>query len=125
MKTLSQLSCIIVCLLMLVQPGEASDVPDDVWTGAERRPAGGLPDGSYALYRAGTKDAVAAWYGTPTRRYRHAILGDDIEAGSLHVATRDGRLFEPAAMASDGFHPGPLAYAAWSEMAETALAPGL
>nr|WP_319382649.1 hypothetical protein [uncultured Roseibium sp.] len=94
MKTLSQLSCLIACLVMLVQPAGASEVPDDVWSGAQRRSAGGLPDGSYAIHQAGTKDAVAAWYGTPTRRYRHAILGDDIEAGSLHVAMRDGRMFD-------------------------------
>ena len=34
---------------------------------------------------------VAAWYDGATERYRHGVLGDQIEAGELHVVTnRDG-----------------------------------
>lgn len=33
---------------------------------------------------------VAAWYDGATRRYRHGVLGDDIEAGELHVITNRG-----------------------------------
>lgn len=51
-------------------------------------PADGLPDGGVA--RAGAGDIRAAWYGAPTRRYRHAVLGDDIEAGRLVVQTAEG-----------------------------------
>ncbi|WP_420332770.1 hypothetical protein [Roseibium sp.] len=94
MKILSTLACFVACLFLLSLPSGASEIPESIWAGAEKRPAGGLPDGSYAVFNPGSKDAVAAWYGTPTRRYRHAILGDDIEAGSLHVALRDGRMFE-------------------------------
>jgi len=43
-----------------------------------------LPDGDVAtLHHNGT--TYAAWYGTPTDRYGHAILGDGIEGGSLHI----------------------------------------
>ncbi len=43
-----------------------------------------LPDGDVAkLHHNGT--TYAAWYGTPTDRYGHAILGDGIEGGSLHL----------------------------------------
>ncbi|MET1411059.1 hypothetical protein ABVF61_02270 [Roseibium sp. HPY-6] len=65
-------------------------MPDKVWAGGRAQPDGGLPDGSFAVYKPGKPDAVAAWYGSPTRRYGHGILGDAIEAGSLHVATRNG-----------------------------------
>ncbi|MEO0980049.1 MAG: hypothetical protein AAFY24_22485, partial [Pseudomonadota bacterium] len=94
MKTLSTIACAVACLFLLSLPSSASNIPDRVWAGAEKRPAEGLPDGTYAIHNPGTKDTVVAWYGTPTRRYRHAILGDDVEAGSLHVALRDGRMFE-------------------------------
>ncbi len=33
---------------------------------------------------------VAAWYDGATRRYRHGVLGDDIEASELHVITNRG-----------------------------------
>ena len=35
-----------------------------------------------------------AWYGSPTRRYGHGILGDDVEGGSLHVLLKDGSTLE-------------------------------
>ena len=94
MKILSTIVCVVAFLVAPLQPPGALASSDDVWAGAKGRPVGGLPDGSFAIYKPGADDAVAAWYGTPTRRYRHAILGDDIEAGSLHVALRDGRTFE-------------------------------
>ncbi|MCR9255397.1 MAG: hypothetical protein NXI16_04800 [Alphaproteobacteria bacterium] len=50
----------------------------------------GLPDGSIARHAGG--DIRAAWYEAPTNRYRHAILGDGIEAGVLAVETADGRV---------------------------------
>lgn len=49
----------------------------------------GLPDGHIATGPEGGTIAKA-WYAAPTRRYRHAILGDDIEAGRLVVEMRDG-----------------------------------
>ena len=50
---------------------------------------GGLPDGRVATLAGG--DIDAAWYGEPTRRYAHAILGDAVEAGSLYARTRGGK----------------------------------
>ena len=51
----------------------------------------GLPDGEIAAslrYR----DIGQAWYILPTRRYRHAILGDAVEAGGLAIKTRAGNV---------------------------------
>ncbi|WP_137044067.1 VCBS repeat-containing protein [Pseudolabrys sp. FHR47] len=38
----------------------------------------------------GTRDIARAWFAAPTKRYGHAVLGDDIEAGSLVIETPDG-----------------------------------
>ncbi|MEM8749946.1 MAG: hypothetical protein AAGF28_06560 [Pseudomonadota bacterium] len=54
-----------------------------------RKAPNGLPDGHVARARGG--NVKSAWYGAPTRRYQHAILGDDIEAGSLIVKTASGK----------------------------------
>jgi hypothetical protein len=52
-------------------------------------PAGGLSDGRVA----GSDGAIArAWLADPTDRYRHGVLGDAIEAGSLVIERRDGRV---------------------------------
>ncbi len=50
-------------------------------------PEGALPDARVATGR----DTVArAWLSEPTTRYRHGVLGDAIEAGSLTILRRDG-----------------------------------
>ena len=55
-----------------------------------RRPA--LPDGALSDTRIATGLTIArAWLAEPTGRYRHAVLGDAIEAGSLVIETRDGK----------------------------------
>lgn len=51
-------------------------------------PAGGLADGRVAV---GSGTIARAWLGEPTGRYRHGVLGDAIEAGSLVIERRDGR----------------------------------
>lgn len=43
-----------------------------------------LADGGIARITLKGQD-YSAWYGAPTTRYQHGILGDAIEAGSLHV----------------------------------------
>jgi hypothetical protein len=48
----------------------------------------GLPDGLIATGE-GDSDISSAWYGEPTTRYAHGILGDAIEAGALLVETAD------------------------------------
>lgn len=69
--------------------------PFDSWSSPSqivketRKPApDGLPDGLIATHEGG--DITAAWYGTPTQRYGHGILGDAIEAGELKVRLASG-----------------------------------
>lgn len=69
--------------------GSDSPVPET----RQRAPAG-LPDGLVATQSDG--DIRAAWYGAPTTRYGHAVLGDGVEAGSLVVMTASGRTLELA-----------------------------
>jgi hypothetical protein len=51
-------------------------------------PAGALSDARVAT---GTGKVARAWLSDPTQRYRHGVLGDAIEAGSLVFERRDGR----------------------------------
>jgi FG-GAP-like repeat len=51
-------------------------------------PAGALPDARVAT---GIDTIARAWLAEPTSRYRHGVLGDAIEAGSLIFERRDGR----------------------------------
>lgn len=55
-------------------------------------PEGALPDGRIA--EAATGDIRRAWYGRPTARYAHGVLGDAIEGGSLLVVDASGRRHE-------------------------------
>lgn len=49
----------------------------------------GFPDGRISTYEDG--DISSAWYGAPTERYAHGILGDAIEASRLYVKTKSGK----------------------------------
>lgn len=51
-----------------------------------------LPDGGVAVAAGG--GAVRAWYGRPTGRYAHGVLGDAVEGGSLVVLDEAGRRHE-------------------------------
>ncbi len=51
-------------------------------------PADALPDGRLTV---GAETILRAWFAAPTSRYRHGVLGDAIEAGSLIVERRDGQ----------------------------------
>ena len=51
----------------------------------------GIPHGAVAS--SGGIGIVEAWYGDPTTRYDHGILGDRIEAGSLHAIDEIGRRY--------------------------------
>lgn len=77
-------------------PVSANELPlsEKVWNGQETVPQNGLPDGKIAVSKSANGQEVAAWYGSPTTRYRHGILGDAVEAGSLHVEYRGGRHFQ-------------------------------
>jgi hypothetical protein len=56
---------------------------------AAQHPSGALSD---ARVVSGTRDIVRAWLAEPTARYDHGILGDAIEAGSLMIQGRDGKV---------------------------------
>ena len=56
---------------------------------ANPRPAGALPD---AVVASGTNHIARAWLAQPTGRYGHGILGDTLEAGTLVVEAKDGRV---------------------------------
>lgn len=92
----------LILMLLAAPPAAAQDVwnvvpireaPAGGPVAETRRPApAGLPGGLVATHQGG--DIRAAWYGAPTDRYGHAILGDGIEAGSLIATTQDGRTVE-------------------------------
>lgn len=75
-----------------IEPGDCETgiclVPDVIRGLPARAPEGALPDGFVATTAAG--DIRRAWYGRPTDRYAHAVLGDAIEGGSLVVEAPDG-----------------------------------
>lgn len=52
-------------------------------------PDNALPHGRVAV---GTRDIARAWLAEPTPRYDHGVLGDKVEAGSLTIETRDGKI---------------------------------
>ncbi|MGB7431649.1 MAG: hypothetical protein WA921_04185 [Ahrensia sp.] len=66
--------------------------PDVIRGLAPRAPEGALPDGSVAT--AATGDIRRAWFGRPTTRYAHGVLGDAVEAGSLIAQRADGSSVE-------------------------------
>ncbi|WP_152009619.1 hypothetical protein [Hoeflea sp. EC-HK425] len=70
-----------LCLTPSARPAEAQAAPE-----------GALPDGRIAP--ATTGDIRQAWYGRPTTRYAHGVLGDAIEAGSLVAVTASGEQLE-------------------------------
>ncbi|MCB1386289.1 MAG: hypothetical protein KDJ80_10175 [Nitratireductor sp.] len=67
---------------------DAANYPPEIVVESRAAAADGLPDGLIAT-SSGT--VAQAWYGNPTRRYDHGVLGDAIEAGSLHVRLGNGR----------------------------------
>lgn len=72
----------------IIEPVKTGSWPDAIIEEKGRAAPDGLPDGRIATSTVG--DIAQAWYGEPTSRYAHAILGDGIEAGTLHVKTRAG-----------------------------------
>jgi hypothetical protein len=57
---------------------------------AETPPATDFPE-SFTTSENTTNGIKSAWYDNATTRYAHGVLGDAIEAGSLHAKTADGR----------------------------------
>lgn len=73
-------------------PARLCATPDVIRGLPQRAPEGALPDGVVASAAGG--DIRRAWYGRPTDRYGHGVLGDAIEGGSLVVETATGGRFE-------------------------------
>lgn len=87
-------------------PGEKADLPANLVTEtrreARRIDITALPDGRIeTASQAG--GIVAAWYADPTDRYGHAVLGDEIEAGTLRVETTDKKTMSIALPQSEVF----------------------
>ncbi|QKV18896.1 hypothetical protein [Oricola thermophila] len=59
---------------------------------SQRVPSNVLPDGYIAIAEEG--DIRNAWYGQPTERYAHGVLGDATEGGSLVVVTDEREKLE-------------------------------
>lgn len=57
------------------RPHTASDFPESLVSATEAKPG-----------------IRAAWYDAATERYAHAVLGDGVEAGALHVQTTTGKI---------------------------------
>ncbi len=71
-----------------IDPATATLIPAQA-PGFPAVPPGGLSDGRVAI----SSGAIArAWLANPTDRYRHGVLGDAIEAGSLVIERSDGRI---------------------------------
>lgn len=73
------------------KPVARTSLPPEIVPERRKTLSAGLPDGLVADF-AGSGDVAEAWYTSPTRRYRHAILGDAIEAGAISVKLPDGRV---------------------------------
>jgi len=58
---------------------------------AQTRPANSLPDGIVSANRA---SGLQGWLINPTRRYRHGVLGDQIEAAGLRIQDRQGNTYD-------------------------------
>lgn len=65
------------------------EYPEEIVLETRTEANAGLVDGLIATFDGG--DITAAWYSKPTKRYNHAILGDEIEAGQLNVTTSKNR----------------------------------
>jgi hypothetical protein len=68
---------------------DPADFPAEIVPENRKATSDGMPDGLVTTREGG--DIVSAWYVLPTRRYKHGILGDDIEAGGLIAVAASGQ----------------------------------
>jgi len=79
-----------------------SSVPKEIVEDTRAFASNGLPDGRIATGGEGAT-IREAWYSRPTKRYKHGILGDEIEGGSLVVVTERGIKLKYQLLESDVF----------------------
>jgi len=82
--------CALMLSVAINSPAHANataDKPCELSNAAEAD----FPNSLVVNLNSDSEGLVAAWYDGATTRYRHGVLGDDIEAGELHViVNRDG-----------------------------------
>lgn len=66
----------------------SNSLPKEIVKETQAKAIDGLPDGLVAKGDLGA-DILSAWYGEPTTRYAHGILGDGVEAGTLFIEKAD------------------------------------
>ena len=72
--------------------GSTADTAADPHHGRFRKPAHDIPLKNSQIVR-GTRDISAAWLSGPVQRYRHYVLGADVEAETLTISMTDRRIF--------------------------------
>lgn len=75
---------------LTIKPIDPKTLPKEIVVDPRPLATNGIPAGRVAK-ATGDVDISEAWYAEPTRRYRHGILGDAIEAAALKVRTRFGQ----------------------------------
>jgi hypothetical protein len=69
-------------------PDKARRLPSRAWLGVARRAL--LMSSLWMASTASAEEIISAVYADPTTRYAHAVLGDDIEYGTLVIGLRSG-----------------------------------
>lgn len=78
-----------------INPRSPAGCDPPSWSPGRPAAADGLPDGAVARFIS-AGGTFRAWYVLPTRRYRHGVLGDAVEAGGLRLVLPDGVSVEHA-----------------------------
>lgn len=73
---------------LVIEKVDAGSYPAEIVVDPRKPSENGLPDGKVSTTKG---DIVAAWYSEPTERYKHGILGDRVEGGSLKIINALGR----------------------------------
>jgi hypothetical protein len=68
---------------------DGGPLPPEIVEEVREKAPGGMPDGLVET-SGGGGDIRSAWYGGPTTRYQHGVIGDTVEASTLFVKTATG-----------------------------------
>ena len=75
-----------------IEETRSASIPAEIVADTRALARNGLPDGRVDTTEE-RGDIEEAWYSEPTRRYRHGVLGDAIEAAALKVRTFRGETY--------------------------------